>query len=88
MTVGLPRASQRSLEHRPPDTFRVHCAVTIFSEETSYAENLSLTHLEAFAYYIQQSSNSPEVANWLATNSEKVEAFLTWSKNYVWYKGK
>jgi tetratricopeptide (TPR) repeat protein len=45
-------------------------------------------HVEAFAYYIQQSSNSPEVSDWLSKNSGKVDAFLAWSKNYVWYKGK
>jgi tetratricopeptide (TPR) repeat protein len=45
-------------------------------------------HVDAFSYYIQQGSNSPEINQWLSQNREKVDAFLNWSKNYVWYKGK
>jgi lipopolysaccharide biosynthesis regulator YciM len=53
-----------------------------------FAELEKQKHVEAFAYYIQQGSGSPEIIKWLLQNSEKVNAFLDWSKNYVWYKGK
>jgi tetratricopeptide (TPR) repeat protein len=53
-----------------------------------FSELSKQKHVEAFAYYIQQGSNAPEIASWLSQNTEKVDAFLNWSKNYVWYKGK
>lgn len=53
-----------------------------------FAELRKQNHVDAFAYYIQQGSNSAEINQWLAQNKEKVDAFLNWSKNYVWYKGK
>jgi len=53
-----------------------------------FSELSKQKHVEAFAYYIQQGSNALEIASWLSQNTEKVDAFLNWSKNYVWYKGK
>lgn len=43
-------------------------------------------HVEAFIYYINQASGSPEIQDWLANHTDKVQAFLTWSKNYAWPK--
>lgn len=41
-------------------------------------------YVEPFAYYISQASNLSEVTEWLQANSDKVNAFLNWSKGYQW----
>lgn len=43
-------------------------------------------HVEAFTYYINQQSTSPEVSEWLTQHKDKVAAFLAWSKSYPWPK--
>jgi tetratricopeptide (TPR) repeat protein len=53
-----------------------------------FAEMYSRDYVEPFCYYIQQTSKSDEVQNWLLRNHAKVEEFLRWSKDYHWSKGK
>ncbi|MEW6211457.1 MAG: tetratricopeptide repeat protein [Acidobacteriota bacterium] len=40
--------------------------------------------VEPFCYYIYQTSQSTEVAKWLAQNTQRVNEFLSWSRNYQW----
>ncbi len=40
--------------------------------------------VEPFCYYIYQTSQSTEVAKWLAQNTARVNEFLTWSQSYQW----
>lgn len=42
--------------------------------------------VEPFAYYISQRSNLSGVQEWLTTNSNRVNEFLNWSKQYQWPK--
>ena len=53
-----------------------------------FLEMVRLHHVETFAYFIQQSDNSPECIRWLEQNPAKVEAFLAWSKDFIWYNGR
>lgn len=46
----------------------------------------SRSYVEPFCYYIQQTSKSDEVQNWLLRNHAKVKEFLKWSKGYQWSK--
>lgn len=41
-------------------------------------------YVEPFVYYINQSSGNEEVAKWLTSNPGRVDAFLAWSKGYLW----
>lgn len=40
--------------------------------------------VEPFCYYIYQTSQSTEVAKWLAQNTARVNEFLSWSQSYQW----
>lgn len=51
-----------------------------------FAEMKKKGHVEAFVYYINLRSGSPEVSDWLSQNRQKVMAFLAWSKAYQWPK--
>ncbi len=51
-----------------------------------FIELKSKKYVEPFAYYINQSTNLKGVPEWLAANRNRVNEFLTWSKNYPWPK--
>jgi tetratricopeptide (TPR) repeat protein len=53
-----------------------------------FAEMKARNYVEPFCYYIHQSANSEEVANWLTKNYGKVNEFLSWSKSFQWPKEK
>ncbi len=40
--------------------------------------------VEPFVYYISQRTPFPGVKEWLTANTERVEAFLSWSRSYEW----
>lgn len=40
--------------------------------------------VEPFVYYISQRTPFPGVKEWLAANTERVDAFLSWSRSYEW----
>jgi tetratricopeptide (TPR) repeat protein len=49
-----------------------------------FVEMKAKGHVEAFVYYIHQSSSTREVGDWLNQNRDKVASFLSWSKAYAW----
>lgn len=40
--------------------------------------------VEPFVYYISQRTPFPGVKEWLSANTERVNAFLSWSRSYEW----
>jgi len=42
--------------------------------------------VEPFVYYASQRANIPGVREWLTANSDRVTAFLNWSRSYPWPK--
>jgi tetratricopeptide (TPR) repeat protein len=40
--------------------------------------------VEPFVYYVSQRSTIPGVREWLTSNPDRVNAFLSWSKSYSW----
>jgi hypothetical protein len=42
--------------------------------------------VEPFVYYISQRTPFPGVKEWLSTNQERVDAFLSWSRSYEWLR--
>jgi tetratricopeptide (TPR) repeat protein len=42
--------------------------------------------VEPFVYYVSQRTTIPGVREWLTSNPDRVNAFLSWSKNYSWPK--
>ena len=40
-------------------------------------------HMETLAYTVRQATGDPDVVNWCAQNSRKVEAFKTWSERWA-----
>ncbi|HEY7544400.1 MAG TPA: tetratricopeptide repeat protein [Blastocatellia bacterium] len=49
-----------------------------------FAEMKARNMVEPFCYYIYQTSQSTEVAKWLAQNTARVNEFLSWSQSYQW----
>jgi tetratricopeptide (TPR) repeat protein len=43
-------------------------------------------HTEAFAYFINQRSDLPQVNSWLQLHQNKISDFLAWSRGYHWPK--
>ncbi len=53
-----------------------------------FVEMKKRNHVEAFTYYIYQTSGIPGVLKWLQQNAAKVQEFLDWSQSYKWSNGK
>ena len=52
-----------------------------------YADLITSGNLETFSYLINSyRSNDSYITKWLKNNSEKVEKFKLWNKNYKWIK--